>query len=393
MTLPIVPGPFHFLATLGQAGGEALKAKHADEQQKYDDAVKGSILWAEMVRSGVIPHESANTPEVIKMFKTAKLPLPSTTPSVDELKSNILRRFMGTQGKTPGSNLDTTITPNLPGVGPSPIRINTGPNAVSDEERIVAGLPTRPQMAASQLAGTTAEAQLPGAGTTALAGQQQEQDKTFNDIADRMAETAYIQGGKKLPTVQDVARYAASDPRAMLFGANITEAHYGAAVERLRAKLATEDTNRLAAAARAAAAANQNDDQVKLMAQINSAIAEDNDTVQSFFKSPLSTFKLTQAEQNNPAYVNDPEVKNYRVAQKRLDINRRALSDIAAGKAVSPEARALLGGETTPSIAARQQAWDNALSAAAKGKTKAGVPKLPGESPRAYIIRVYGARP
>jgi hypothetical protein len=254
MTIPIEPGPFSFLAGAGRALGAYADAKEKKRQTqlKEDRDVLNQML--DLRSKGLLEPDAFGSPQAEELYRRLGIVPVSTTPTSGESIEQGRRSYL------------SQIAPSLAAGQPT------------DEGRAVLGLPQRgltqkvdaeiagsiaavPQ---SQLKGAEATAALPDAGTTILAGQQGSQDKTFNEVADRVVEALYAKT-KKLPTASEAKSVGLSDERAKVFGEKISEPYYGQAIERLRAKLADESTKRLNATSRAQGAAGTGlDDLLKI---------------------------------------------------------------------------------------------------------------------------------
>lgn len=254
MTIPIEPGPFSFLTGIGQALGAYGQQKEVNRQEQLKEAKDQAHNYIALRLAGLMKPKDFDTPEVQAVFHMAGFG-PVTS---DETPDELIRGMKG-------SYLQGLINPSAA-------------QPVSDEQRALIGAPERglseginakmagyttaePKARAeiaqagaavpqAQLAGTTAEAQLPGAGLTAQAGQLGAQDKTFNDIADRYIEGLYATT-KKLPkNGAEALKQAAADPKIGPVASQIGQSYFDQAIERLRAKIADESTKRLAAQAR-----------------------------------------------------------------------------------------------------------------------------------------------
>ncbi len=243
MTIPIEPGPFSFLASAGQALGRYAEEKEKKRQTalKEDRDILNQML--DLRQRGLLEPQAFESPQAVELYRRLGIVPVSGQPTSAESIESGRRSYL------------SQIAPSLSGGQPS------------DEARQVFGLPERgltqkieagiagniaavPQ---AQVAGAQATAALPEAGTTVLASQQGEQDKTFNDIADRVVGALYAKN-KKLPSASEAFAVGQTDERGRVFGPRISEPYYGAAVDRLRAKLAAEEIARLGARARLAGA-------------------------------------------------------------------------------------------------------------------------------------------
>lgn len=93
MTIPIVPGPFSFLASAGQTAGNYLSGRRQRELQDQDEANKDLQSYLRLVEIGVMPRSSLVSPQVQNMFARAGIELPpglAPVPSAEERKATTL---------------------------------------------------------------------------------------------------------------------------------------------------------------------------------------------------------------------------------------------------------------------------------------------------------------
>lgn len=250
MTIPITPGPFSFLAELGKAGGAAFEAHEKDRQTKLKEAQTVLNQMLELRAKEYLPPEAFHSPQAAELYKTLGITPVSDKPTTAETSSGLIQKFLGDRsGAAPGSDSEAELRAalGLPSAATAPKVKADVAKAGADVATATAAVPQ------AQLAGTTATAQLPGAANTAIADQQSAQDTQFKSIADRVVQDMFNKT-KKLPTSADALKAGMLDERAKPFGTAITQAHYGAAIESLRAKLFAEQTARIAANAKETAA-------------------------------------------------------------------------------------------------------------------------------------------
>lgn len=241
MTIPIEPGPFSFLPGIGQALGAYATQKEENRQTRLKEAKDQAHNFIALRLAGLMKPKDFDTPEVQAVFHMAGFG-PVTSDETPEELSHIMQ----------GSYLRGLINP-------------AEAKPMSDEQRVAAGAPERglsegidakvagakaavPQ---ANLAGATAEAQIPRAGMTAQVGQVGQQGKTATSIADTWIEAQYAKT-KKLPKNGAEAFAAASaDPNIGPLAQQLGQSFFDQAIETLRAKLAKEATERAMAEARA----------------------------------------------------------------------------------------------------------------------------------------------
>ena len=251
MTIPITPGPFSFLAELGRAGGHGFAQAEQERNRNLDNAWKSADFLMKLAQIRKDP-KILTSPEAMKVWADVGIPMP-TGPTSDEMIEGIKKR-----GAAP--TFGGTTLPSIPGIIPGQTQIEPTGDAVPLNQKILAGLPLPSQTLREQAAPTivggevarakaevpkaeleaaTATAALPEAGTTVRAGQQNAQDKQFNDIADAIVGELYSTA-RKMPTVQQALERAKTDRRANAFKGKIDQSYFGAALERLRAQLERE---------------------------------------------------------------------------------------------------------------------------------------------------------
>lgn len=323
MTIPIEPGPFAFLAGAGQALGAYADAreKKRQTQLKEDRDILNQML--DLRQRGLLEPQAFASPQAEELYRRLGIVPVSAQPTSGESIEQGRRSYL------------SQIAPSLAGGQPT------------DEGRALLGLPERgltegieAKIAGSkaavpqaQLKGAEATAALPEAGTTVIAGQQGAQDKTFNDIADRVVESLYART-KKLPSASEAFAVGQGDERAKAFGTKITEQYYGSAIERLRAKLADEATKRTAANARLQGASGTGlDDLLKIhQAQQTRIIAElnalpkpsDND-----YRSADMAGMFKSKGKPLPSFIAEPakRVAEYNLRRKELETQLQSTRD------------------------------------------------------------------
>lgn len=292
MTIPIKPGPFSFLAELGRAGGAAVsEAEKAREKRLKEDRERINMMVL-LRQQGLITPESFGSPEAMALYqRTGITPISTERTSGEEVESVRRGYFRDTAGSTP-----TGAAPSAQsGLGPNPLQgmhpggfglpmeqMITGgqqpapqavapvpppaPDARTVGRQLAAGLPNpldvgravqapgtlRAEAATAATTAATQEAALPGAGSTAVAQQQTQQDLQYDDIADRVVWDEYVKRGNKFPTSAEAYRIGLGDPRNK-FRDQISEPYYGAAIQRLQNLLEAQKTARIGASARYAA--------------------------------------------------------------------------------------------------------------------------------------------
>lgn len=177
-SVPIVPGPFSFLAGLGEAGAAALDAKQADEDKKRKQAQDQLNMMITLRGAGLIAPEQFSSPEAMQLYHTLGVMPVTDKPTPGEQVNAIRGEFLkpdrpAAQIPIPSLGLGQNL--NIPAQGPS---------AVSDEQRAVAGLPSRSAMTREKLDVQTAQTQ---ADTS--------RDALYDSLAFRSIDAALAQAG------------------------------------------------------------------------------------------------------------------------------------------------------------------------------------------------------
>ncbi len=103
MTLPIVPGPFSFLAEAGEAIGDIGQLREQRKERAQQIAEKGSTRLLDMILQGADP-SVLDDPNVQKMFKTAGYPVVSSKTA----------RLMGAGERMKGETAQAEIEAGVP---------------------------------------------------------------------------------------------------------------------------------------------------------------------------------------------------------------------------------------------------------------------------------------
>jgi len=241
------------------------------------------------------------------------------------------------------------------------------------------------------LQGAQAQAALPGAGLTVQTEQQQSQDKTFNDLADRYIEGLYAQTHKLPASGADAFQAALADPKQGQFAQAAGQSYFDQAIERLRAKLADEATKRAAAQARLAGASGTGFDELAKIYQNQQTRA----TAQlNALEKPTSTDRMmagVAAQQRARGKTPSPLMVQAEQRVQQYDAQAKALNDEIAG--YRDQLTKLPGmqlGQPQPPPPSRsketqQQKWDAAAAFIKNDKTG----KYKGKTPE----QVLGPRP
>lgn len=151
MTIPIMPGPFSFLAGAGSAAGAIGRERRGRELEEREEAQRDVLAFLNLVQTGAVPRQTLMTPEAQGLFASAGLP------PVTEVQEDLGRRLQELEISI-GKMRKDALTRLKP------------------EQRDVAltGAPTTAALRTGAAAATTAEAQVPSvqAQTGAMLGDQ-----------------------------------------------------------------------------------------------------------------------------------------------------------------------------------------------------------------------------
>lgn len=137
MTIPIRPGPFSFLATLGRAGGEAVDQAEKQRVRDLKENQDRLNIMINLRQQGLLDPSAFGTKEAMKLYKqTGIMPVSDQPTSAEQIES-IRKRF-----GQPDSSINIPI-PSLIGDLPGANVPVSGPSSVTDAQRAFAGLPSR----------------------------------------------------------------------------------------------------------------------------------------------------------------------------------------------------------------------------------------------------------
>ena len=236
MTVPIMPGPFSFLATAGQALGQIHEEKQK-EQDKQRKIAQDKLNQMITLRASKLLDPSAfSSAPAMELYRILDILPISDKPTVGEQVTNIQERFL-----QPDQTSDIKIPLSTMGLGSDVTAQNvpvakptTGPRSVTDAERMVAKLPTRSSLAAENLAA--------GAGAQAEAAKVAAVRDEYSDtMASRAVDDAITKmggdfgkiGSEKLPMLAELAwQTVQSDLKSQGFNVeeSITRSFVGAQI-------------------------------------------------------------------------------------------------------------------------------------------------------------------
>lgn len=216
MTIPIVPGPFSFLAQAGQALGQFGEEKEKARQQILKEAQDNLTRMIEMRAKGIMPPEAFASPEAMKIYHVLGIAPASAQPTSGEMTEDIRKRFLA---PTETAGIPNIPIPNLQG-GPPVGQFSIKPTGtkIPTAQRLAAGLPTQSQLVGEDVATAKGTAQLgamesggaagravsgvpseqvaQAAETTGMYEMKNKQDVYQNSLADRMVDSALTVLGK-----------------------------------------------------------------------------------------------------------------------------------------------------------------------------------------------------
>ncbi len=389
MTIPIQPGPFSFLAPLGQALGNYADQREKNRERQLAEAKDQAHNFIALRLAGLMKPKDFDTPEVQAVFHAAGFGPVSAQETPDEL----LRGMKG-------DYLTGLINPSMA-------------KPVSDEQRALVGAPERglsqgidariaqnkaavPQ---AELAGATAQAATPGAGLTVQTQQQQSQDKTFNDMADRYIEGLYAQTHKLPASGAEAFQAALADPNQGQFAKAAGQSYFDQSIERLRAKLADEATKRAAAQARLAGASGTGfDDIARIYAAQQQRL---NEQIKSLDKPSTTDLQMSGIAEQQRARGKSPSpmmvqaeqrVSEYKARRAELEQQLQQISDqvtqVTGGKIGVPGVTPPGQSGSPPKRAAAQEYEQRTKGVTDPTRRKA----IADEIARKYNIQIGGAK-
>lgn len=247
MTIPIVPGPFSFLASAGEAYAGFHEGKRKRELENFAQAIQRYQLVYQGVKEGILPRSTLSSKETTGLLEQI-MGSPMMVDVVPNPQEDIARGQSGLIKEILGDTQAEVPVFGQPSVAPQRVKV-PGARTPAGRQLLATGkIPLPSEVAGEQVAAASAEAAVPEAGTTARATQIGVQQKAYDDIADRVV-GAYFAKNNKLPSPAQAARYGTEDTDVKKFQDQFNEQRYGAAIERLRGQLEEERTRRSFAAA------------------------------------------------------------------------------------------------------------------------------------------------
>lgn len=342
---PTMPGPFSFLAQLGN-----IYAGHQEYvQQRRQQAIDTANRIINLRNMGLLQPEDFAHPEVQAIFREAGLPQLSAQPTSSELASSIKSRTL-TEGTTaplaPAAVSAATGSP-----APAPVRVPLSPDKYSPDARSILGLPS-----------AGAEAVDAGRVATTPAQVQSTQDTQFNNIADRIVADLF-QKTHRIPTPQEAAAAGATDLRGSAFknpdgSLQINEPYYAAAIQRFsdsRQALRNQTT-------KADNTGGGPEDQLKdlnqTVAGLNNEYARLESDAQNKTKSLSAIYKATGQLQPGDAET----LQSIKDTQQQMADNRKQFGTYQ--QMIASVANKMFPGATGGATIQTRADWDNQYNAA-----------------------------
>src|ERR1041385_5206056 len=162
MTVPVQPGPFSFLAALGQAGGEAVQAAQKEKDKRLKQAQDRLNQMIELRIAGLIPPEAFGSAEAMKLYNTVGITPISTQPTAAETTERLHRTYLapGHLGRPDIHVPLGLINPGMQDVT-IPGQEATGPYSLTPQQRLAIGRPASAE-SGEALAGAKNQAALGG---------------------------------------------------------------------------------------------------------------------------------------------------------------------------------------------------------------------------------------
>ena len=261
MTVPVQPGPFSFLAALGQAGGEAVQAAQKEKDKRLKQAQDRLNQMIELRIAGLIPPEAFGSAEAMKLYNTVGITPISTQPTAAETTERLHRTYLapGHPGRPDIHVPLGLISPGMQDVT-IPGQEGTGPYSLTPQQRLAIGRPAsaesgealagaRNQAALSGLSGTPAQREIASGSPSPLTAEatvQAQQNPLLQHTADRVVGDLYSRLGR-VPTADEAMAAAQGDIRAKPFADQLNQSFYGEAITNLNMTLYNELTKRIQA--------------------------------------------------------------------------------------------------------------------------------------------------
>lgn len=391
MTIPIVPGPFSFLDTLGKGiaaygtGREDYRQRQRKESQEdRAEALKQVGTIFDAVQRNELTTSALKSPFFLNMLKRSGI-AESFSPEnvaakpeeqVREAQSGYLSSVLGPQGDP--TERAQVLAAGRP-VSRSEAATERAGAAVGGLKAAAVEGPLTPTQT-SALTGVPTPA-------TAEAADQTAQNPELGGIAKRSVRDLYTRLGR-IPTIDEVKAHVQTDLRAKPFKNELTDPFLGNAIRDLQAELAEEETKRIAAETRRDAA-SQNvvkdiTSQQGELRQRMTARQQENENLRKSL-SPFATIpgadmsKLSEQDRQNLAKIQANEAANAKDQETLTGLNQQAQQVIAPRVTKS-------GGAPEGTLAERRNEWDRRAKAI---KDHPNDPRVKGKK----VEDLIGARP
>lgn len=408
MTIPILPGPFSFLAPVGGAIGGASEAKEKKRVTDVAEARQAAMQALEMRKNGFLPPEAFARPEMQRIFQVAGYDLPSATPTPEEQKSALTGQYLTALGQPPVS------IPFL-GMGGAPTGVTTEVNPVdrfTPEQRQVIGAPAKSAIGiekakASAISGGGAQARsVTGVPSqqVATAAESEKVSAAFKQEAPGFV--ALATRGVKLSSVSpaEFDAYVNSAFQAYMDDARANnqsvlperqaKRYFADALQQAINKQQELDSQRIGAISRGRA--SQDRELPDINVEVDN-LKQQKDQVQAARDKLVASIGgefVLSAARNNTAMsallaeslkrIDDYDAQLAGFDHKIADAQQRYHEGLGARYPERPS------GESSESLRRRQAQWDEAYRRVRAGEQSKNAPRQPGETPEQYVTRIMG---
>lgn len=378
MTIPVIPGPFSFLDTIGKgvaayAGGREDRRKRLRDEAGQDraEALKQVGVVFDAVQNNQLTTSALKSPFFLDLIKRSGLADQFAPENVAPKPSEQIAAGQSayfTNVMAPGGD------PTERQLALSTGKVPTASEALTERgAQLVGGLRNTRLAAGLNEPQVSAVTGIPGA-ATAAATDQTAQNPELGSIAKRVVRDLYVKNQNRIPTPAEAVSAVKGDLRAKPFANELTDAYMGNAIRDLQAELAAEETARIAASTRSQTnAANVVKDikgqQEELRQRITARSNENNDLqgkLSPFAQIPgADPTKLTDSDKAALAKIQANNQANATDQETLTGLNQQAQQVIA------PRVEASRGAPEA-GLAAKRNAWDRAAAHIKKNPKKYG---------------------
>lgn len=376
MTIPIVPGPFSFLANLGgaaQAYGEG-KQKHKKEAwDRLQFMFKG-------IQEGEISPSVVKSPLFMSLVKDSGMQ-DFDPESITPAPTSMLRRAQGEEIQSALPGLSTAGKRQLASTGQLPTASAEAKEGADARAQSIRGTVLGQELSPEQ------QAQVAGvsSATTAQAAAQGAQDPTLLSSAYRVVADLFRQNGGKMPTPEEAFQHgSANDLRAQAFGDQLNQPYYAAAIQQL-----SDEQEKLKIAHESAAARAQGN----LIDVVQKNLTPQMQVLQDRIDARLSDSKAKESQLTPMARYSNPTPRDTQILAD-IELNRQANArDNADLEAMRRQAQQVMaprvtqqGGQPEGTLAERRNEYDRRAKAI---KDNPNDPRVRGKT----VEQLIGPRP